>query len=273
MNSLPTILEKIITRKKQEVRERSRAMPLTELQTWVAGAGQARGFEAAMAEKILARQPAVIAEVKKASPSRGIIRADFQAGTIARSYELGGATCLSVLTDEDFFQGSDVYLKEARAVTQLPVIRKDFIVDEYQVVESKVMGADCILLIAASMDASRLKELNALAQDLGMDVLVEVHNEPELDLALELPNRMIGINNRDLHTFEVSLDTTFRLLPRVPADKLVITESGIFSGADVKSMMEKNVFGFLVGESLMRATNPGAQLQSVFYGDGVGNTA
>lgn len=245
-------------------------MPLTELQAWVTDAGQARGFEMAMAEKILARQPAVIAEIKKASPSRGIIRADFQPGTIARSYELGGATCLSVLTDEDFFQGSDVYLKEARAVTQLPVIRKDFIVDEYQVVESRAMGADCILLIAASMDAAKLRELNALAQELGMDVLVEVHNEYELELALALPNRMIGINNRDLHSFEVSLETTFRLLPYIPVDKLVITESGILTEADVSAMMDRNVFGFLVGESLMRADNPGEQLRALFSVEEIG---
>lgn len=239
-------------------------MPLDELESWLANAGAARGFEAAIAGKIEAKQPAVIAEIKKASPSKGVIREDFQPGTIAHSYENGGATCLSVLTDEDFFQGADVYLKEARAVTQLPVIRKDFIVDEYQVVESRVMGADCILLIAAALDFSQLRDLNELAQKIGMDVLVEVHNEAELEKVLTLPNRMIGINNRDLHTFKVNLDTTYRMLDRIPADKLVIAESGINSRADINNLLKKGVYGFLVGETLMRAEDPGSQLRELF---------
>lgn len=239
-------------------------MPLDELESWLANAGAARGFESAVADRIEARQPAVIAEIKKASPSKGVIREDFQPGTIAHSYENGGATCLSVLTDEDFFQGADVYLKEARAVTQLPVIRKDFIVDEYQVIESRVMGADCILLIAAALDFSHLRDLNELAQKVGMDVLVEVHNESELEKVLTLPNRMIGINNRDLHTFEVNLDTTYRMLDRIPPDKLVIAESGIHTRDDVNNLLERGVYGFLVGESLMRAEDPGSQLRKLF---------
>ncbi len=239
-------------------------MPLDELESWLANAGATRGFEAAMADRIEARQPAVIAEIKKASPSKGVIREDFQPGNIAHSYENGGATCLSVLTDEDFFQGADVYLKEARAVTQLPVIRKDFIVDEYQVIESRVMGADCILLIAAALDFSQLRDLNQLAHKIGMDVLVEVHNEMELERVLTLPNRMIGINNRDLHSFKVSLDTTYRMLDRIPTDKLVVSESGINTRDDVNSMLNKGVYGFLVGESLMRAEDPGNQLRELF---------
>lgn len=264
MKSTPTVLKKIIARKYEEVDERQKAVPLANLQAQLPTAEPVRGFEKALAQGIAAQRPSVIAEIKKASPSKGVIRSSYLPGAIAQSYQKGGATCLSVLTDEDFFQGADADLREAKALTTLPVIRKDFIVHEYQVFESRIIGADCILLIVAALEPSQLIELNHLAQDLGLDVLVEVHDEKELELALALPNRLIGINNRDLHTFEVSLETTFRLLPRVPEDRLVITESGIVSRADVEAMMAKGVYGFLVGESLMRANEPGEQLKSLF---------
>lgn len=264
MTNTPTILRNIITRKHEEVRERERQVSLTQLRAAAAAADPARGFVQALAKRIESREPAVIAEIKKASPSKGVIRADFNPAALAESYQAGGATCLSVLTDVDFFQGDDLFLQQARAATALPVIRKDFLVHEYQVVESRAMGADCILLIVAALEPMQLRELNEQAHACGLDVLVEVHNRQELELALELPNRLIGINNRNLHDFEVSLQTTYDLLEAIPSDRLVITESGIITADDVQQMYHHGVFGFLVGETFMRADDPGAKLAEFF---------
>jgi indole-3-glycerol phosphate synthase len=223
-----------------------------------------RGFEASLRRSIAAGQAGVIAEVKKASPSKGVLRADFRPAEIARSYAAGGASCLSVLTDVQFFQGSPEYLEQARAACALPVIRKDFIVDPYQVYEARAMGADAILLIVAALDHGLMVDLDACARELGMDVLVEVHDADELDAALGLKTRLLGINNRNLRTFEVTLDTTIGLLPRIPAERLVVTESGILAPADVKRMRDANVHAFLVGEAFMRAPDPGTELRRLF---------
>jgi indole-3-glycerol phosphate synthase len=223
-----------------------------------------RGFEANLRRNIEAGRAGVIAEVKKASPSKGVLRADFRPADIAQSYENGGAACLSVLTDVQFFQGSPEYLKQARAACDLPVIRKDFIVDPYQVYEARAMGADAILLIVAALDHGLMADLEACAQELGMDVLVEVHDGDELDAALKLKTRLLGINNRNLRTFEVTLDTTIGLLPRIPTERLVVTESGILAPADVKRIRDANVHAFLVGEAFMRAPDPGTELRRLF---------
>lgn len=264
MTETPTILRKIIARKHEEVRERQSQVSLAELRAAAQAADPARGFVQALAARIEQRQPGVIAEIKKASPSKGVIRADFDPAALAASYQAGGATCLSVLTDVDFFQGDDLYLQQARAAATLPVIRKDFLVHEYQVVESRAMGADCVLLIVAALDPVQLRDLNQQAHEYGLDVLVEVHNRQELDLALQLPNRLIGINNRNLHNFEVTLQTTYDLLAAIPDDRLVVTESGILTADDVQQMYAHNVFGFLVGETFMRADDPGARLSEFF---------
>lgn len=264
MKDAPTILKKIIARKHEEVRERKAVASLAQLRETAAVAGATRGFAQALVDRIESRRPAVIAEIKKASPSKGIIRPDFDPQALALSYQAGGATCLSVLTDVDFFQGADRYLLEARAATRLPVIRKDFVVDEYQVVEARALGADCILLIVAALDFAQLRDLNQQAHDLGLDVLVEVHDRAELELALQLPNRLIGINNRNLHTFDVSLQTTFDLLKDIPQERAVITESGIVTREDVLQMMDRHVYGFLVGETFMRSGDPGATLAEFF---------
>jgi indole-3-glycerol phosphate synthase len=264
MSNPPTVLRKIIARKWQEIAERSLKVSLDELKTLAQKAPAARGFVRAIEHNIAIGKPAVIAEIKKASPSKGVIRENFIPQELARSYEAGGATCLSVLTDVDFFQGADSYLKEARAAVSLPVIRKDFLVDEYQVYEARAMGADCILLIVAALTDDKLIELNNLAHSLGMDVLVEVHDSQELAQALRLPNRLIGINNRNLHTFEVSLDNTYGLLDKIDAARIVVTESGITSSADVSAMRARAVHAFLVGEAFMRAEDPGAALQEFF---------
>lgn len=229
--------------------------------------GAPRGFERALIQRAESQQSAVIAEIKKASPSKGVIRQDFNPAAIAKDYEKHGAACLSVLTDVDFFMGSDQYLMEAREATALPVIRKDFIVDEYQIYEAWTMGADCILLIAAALDLSHLKELNGCARELGMDVLVEVHNQAEMQDALQLPNRLIGVNNRDLHTFDVSLNTTLSLLRELPPERLLVTESGILEKSDVDLMLNNGVYGFLVGETFMRADSPGQKLSELFSFD------
>jgi indole-3-glycerol phosphate synthase len=223
-----------------------------------------RGFENSLRTNIAAGHAGVIAEVKKASPSKGVLRADFHPADIAASYESHGASCLSVLTDVNFFQGSPEYLRQARAACTLPVLRKDFMVDMYQVYEARAMGADAILLIVSALDHGLMAELEACAQELGMDVLVEVHDGDELTAALKLQTRLVGINNRNLRTFETSLDTTIGLLPRIPADKLVVTESGIRVQDDVKRMRDANVHAFLVGEAFMRAPDPGAELRRLF---------
>jgi len=222
------------------------------------------GFERSLRASIAAGHAAVIAEIKKASPSKGVLREDFQPALIAESYARNGAACLSVLTDERFFQGSVAYLQAARAACELPVLRKDFMVDEYQVMEAGAMGADCILLIAACLEDSRMADLEAAAHALGLDVLVEVHDGEELDRALKLKTPLVGINNRNLRTFDVTLDTTLGLLPRAPADRLLVTESGILGAADVKRMRDANVNAFLVGEAFMRAPDPGVALANLF---------
>jgi indole-3-glycerol phosphate synthase len=260
----PTILRQIIARKHEEIALRQGRSSIAELRSRAGEQAPARGFVRALARRIEKDEAAVIAEIKKASPSKGVIRADFDPVAIARSYEAAGAACLSVLTDVDFFQGADLYLQQAREATSLPVIRKDFLVDPYQIVEARALGADCVLLIVAALTPTQLHDLNALALELGMDVLVEVHDRAELDLALELPNRLIGINNRNLHTFDVTLQTTFDLLSAIPDDRLVITESGILTRADVAAMRERQVHGFLVGESFMRAPEPGEKLAELF---------
>jgi indole-3-glycerol phosphate synthase len=224
-----------------------------------------RGFLTAMESRLAASDPAVIAEVKKASPSKGVIREDFDPPAIAAAYEKAGAACMSVLTDRDFFQGHEDYLVAARAACRLPVIRKDFIVDTYQVAEARAINADCILLIVACLEDAQMQELAHCAQELGMDVLVEVHDERELERALVLETRLVGINNRNLHTFETSLDTTFRLLPEVPSDLIVITESGIHTEKDVKTMRQNGVHSFLVGEAFMREEDPGEALKALFF--------
>lgn len=263
--SLPTILENIVARKYEEVKENRARVSLDELQRLAASADAPRGFAQALRQRAAAQQPAVIAEVKKASPSKGVIRENFNPAEIAVSYQQGGAACLSVLTDIDFFQGSPEYLQQARAACDLPIIRKDFMVDPYQVVEARAMGADCILLIVASLEDGQMAELNAAAVELGMDVLVEVHDGAELDRALQLDTPLVGINNRNLHTFEVSLDTTLQLLPGVPADRLAVTESGILTRADVELMLDNGVYSFLVGEAFMRASDPGMELKRLFF--------
>lgn len=267
MNSVmnqPTVLTKILDRKAEEVARRSQQVSLDALKERCQEPREIRGFASALQFKINQGLAAVIAEVKKASPSKGIIREDFDPVSIARSYEKGGAACLSVLTEEEFFLGSDEYLKMAREATRLPVLRKDFIMDAYQVYESYVLGADCILLIVAAMGQFELEGLHDTARELGMDVLIEVHNEDELDRALLIENPMIGINNRDLNTFNTTLDTTFGLLDKIPDDRIVVTESGILTIDDVAAMRGHNVNAFLVGETFMRAEEPGMKLLEMF---------
>ena len=256
----PTILKKIIARKWEEIAERSEAVPLAQLVLAAEQADTPRGFARALARQTNAGKAGIIAEIKKASPSKGVIREDFRPGDIARSYEQAGATCLSVLTDHHFFQGHEDYLVEARKACALPAIRKDFIVSPYQVYEARAIGADCILLIAAALDDQTMQELNALAIELGMDVLIEVHNAEELERTLKLDNQLLGINNRNLHTFEVSLETTYSLLESIPDDRLVVTESGIHNKGDITEMFAHSVKAFLVGEAFMRAEDPGQEL-------------
>ncbi|MHC5350925.1 indole-3-glycerol phosphate synthase TrpC [Pseudomonas sp. A46] len=264
--SIPTILEKILARKAEEVAERRARVSLAEMEALARSADAPRGFARALMERAERHQPAVIAEVKKASPSKGVLREHFVPAQIARSYEAGGAACLSVLTDIDFFQGSDAYLQEARAACSLPVIRKDFLIDPYQVVEARAIGADCVLLIVSALEDGRMKELAATAREVGLDVLVEVHDSEELDRALNcLDTPLVGINNRSLHSFEVSLETTLDLLPRIPRDRLVVTESGILNRADVELMEVSGVYAFLVGEAFMRAEEPGTELGRLFF--------
>ena len=258
------ILEKIVAVKHQEVAAARKKVSLEAMRADAESRVLTRDFEGALRRKIAAGRPAVIAEVKKASPSKGVLRPDFIAADIAQSYAEHGAACLSVLTDRQFFQGQPDYLKQARASCDLPVLRKDFLVDPYQVYEARAMGADCILLIAACLQDSQMADFEAIARNLGMAVLVEVHDGAELDRALRLKTPLIGINNRNLRTFEVSLDTTLTLLPRLPADRLLVTESGILNAADVRKMRDAGVHAFLVGEAFMRAPEPGEALASLF---------
>jgi len=260
----PDILKRILAVKAEEIAAAQAAKSLETVRDEARAQPLSRGFVAAIRDKIAAGQSAVIAEIKKASPSKGVIRADFRPAEIAADYAAHGAACLSVLTDRQFFQGAPEYLQAARAACSLPVLRKDFLVDPYQVYEARAMGADAILLIAAALDLPAMRDLEALAHDLGMAVLVEVHDGDELDQALQLATPLLGINNRDLRSFDVTLQTTLDLLPRIPAEKIVVTESGILGPDDVALMRRNRVNAFLVGEAFMRQPSPGAALASLF---------
>jgi indole-3-glycerol phosphate synthase len=264
MNNPPDILKKILARKHEEIAERQARVSMQSLARQAQQSEPARGFVKAMQANIASGKPAVIAEIKKASPSRGILREDFRPADIAISYAQGGAACLSVLTDRDFFQGSEVYLQQARAACNLPVIRKDFLIDPYQVVEARAIGADCILLIVAALDDARMAELALVAESLGMDILVEVHDAQELERALRLDLTLVGINNRNLRSFEVSLQTTLDLLKAIPKDRIVVTESGILTPEHVALMRSNHVHAFLVGEAFMKAEEPGEKLRELF---------
>ena len=258
------ILDKILAVKREEVATASAARPLAAVRVAAEAQPAARDFVGAIRIKISGGKVAVIAEIKKASPSKGVIRADFRPAEIAADYELHGAGCLSVLTDRQFFQGSEAYLREARAACSLPVLRKDFLVDPYQVYEARAMGADAILLIVAALSLAQMQEMEAIAHGLGMGVLVECHDAAELDIALQLQTPLVGINNRNLRSFEVSLDTTLSQLGRIPEERIVVTESGILTAADVVLMRKNGVHAFLVGEAFMRAASPGAELARLF---------
>jgi indole-3-glycerol phosphate synthase len=259
------ILNTILARKAEEIAERSARVPLADLIERANDASPVRGFANALHERIATGDAAVIAEIKKASPSKGVIRHDFRPAEIAMSYEFGGAACLSVLTDVDFFQGADAYLQQARDACALPVLRKDFTIDPYQVYEARALGADCILLIVAALDDGQLVDLSGLAMQLEMDVLVEVHDIDELERALQVPVPLIGINNRNLRTFEVSLENTLAMKDAVPKDRLLVTESGIVTPGDVTRMRAEGVHAFLVGETFMRADEPGEALRQLFF--------
>jgi indole-3-glycerol phosphate synthase len=259
-----TVLTRILAHKRKEVAQRSAATPQSLLESRAVRQPAARGFVRALQARIDDGEPAVIAEIKKASPSKGLIRADFDPVAIARSYARAGAACLSVLTDEHFFLGHDDYLAAARDVVTLPVLRKDFTVDAYQLYEARALGADCVLLIVTALGAGQLKEFHGLARELGLDVLVEVHDASELESALALDPALIGINNRNLHTFETRLDTTYALLERIPENTIVVTESGIRDPAQVSEMRARGVNAFLVGEAFMREPDPGAALKALF---------
>ena len=262
---MSNILDKILATKREEIRLTSSYRPIEDLQREVGDAPIVRNFEQAIRNKIANGESAVIAEIKKASPSKGVIREQFDPITIAQTYEQNGAACLSVLTDRDYFMGAAEYLVAARSATQLPVLRKDFIVDPYQIFEARCMGADCILLIVAALEQSQMVELEHVATQLGMSVLVEAHSQEEFERAIQLETSLIGVNNRDLRTFETSLETTFGLISALPEDRILITESGIHDRADVTLMRERGVFAFLVGEAFMRQPDPGEALKSFFY--------
>lgn len=259
------ILAKIMARKKEEVAARSARVCLAQLRDQISDQDAPRGFVQSIQNRIAAGAPAVIAEIKKASPSKGVIRDPFYPAEIARSYQDGGACCLSVLTDVDYFQGCDDYLRQARAACKLPVLRKDFMLDPYQIFEARAIGADCILLIVAALNDDQLQTLSDTAVQLGLDVLIEVHDAAELKRALRLPSPLVGINNRNLRTFETRLQTTLDLLEQIPAERIVVTESGIFTGEDVALMRQNQVHAFLVGEAFMRAQEPGQKLQELFF--------
>ena len=264
MTATPNILQRILATKAEEVTARSSVRPLTQLRDEIRNLAPTRGFHAALAHAIEGGDAGIIAEIKKASPSKGLLRPEFDVEAIARSYVRAGAVCLSVLTDEQFFQGSSAYLHQARAACELPLLRKDFVVDPWQVYESRVMDADCILLIAAALPDTMLRELTEMAIDIGLDVLVEVHNAAELERALQLPTPLVGVNNRDLKSFDTDITTTLQLLPAIPAERLVITESGIRSREDVRRMRAAGVHGFLIGEAFMLADDPGEKLSELF---------
>ncbi|WP_062268001.1 indole-3-glycerol phosphate synthase TrpC [Endozoicomonas arenosclerae] len=264
MNKRPTILNKIVERKQEEVAERQAALSMKDVIAKARHTEKTRGFTKSLEARTENQQAAIIAEIKKASPSKGVIRENFDPASIAKSYEEAGASCLSVLTDKDFFQGAESYLQEARSACSLPVLRKDFMVDPWQIYESRMIGADCILLIVSCLSDGELQEFSSTALDLGMDVLVEVHGADELERALPLEGTLLGINNRNLHTFEVTLDNTFSLLSQIPEGRKVITESGIHTVENVDSMFARGVNNFLVGEAFMRQDNPGEGLTNLF---------
>ena len=264
MSEAATVLKNIISRKWEQVAERKQRCGMGQLQAMMNEQSACRGFVRAIEARVGTGRAAVVAEIKKASPSKGVIREHFQPAEIAASYAQGGAACLSVLTDEEFFQGADAHLQQARAACSLPVLRKDFVVDPYQVLEARAIGADCILLIATALADAQFAELNAAAGELGLDVLIEVHDREDLERSLGFGHTLVGINNRDLHSFETSLDTTLDLLPHIPEQRLVVTESGIHSAADVALLRANRVHAFLVGEAFMRAADPGARLAEMF---------
>jgi indole-3-glycerol phosphate synthase len=264
MAQTPDILKTILRRKAEEVAERMQRTPLSALERELESAPPSRGFVGALRDRVDAGGTAVIAEIKKASPSKGVLREPFDPAAIAVSYERGGAACLSVLTDVDFFQGSDAYLQQARAACSLPVLRKDFVIDPYQVYEARALGADCILLIVAALDDARLRQLLDLADELQLAALVEVHDAAEMQRALATPAPLIGVNNRNLRTFEITLDTTLELMQDFPENRLLVTESGIHTRDDVKLMRERGVHAFLVGEAFMKAADPGGKLVELF---------
>ena len=264
MSCSTTILDRIIARKRQEVSDRQAQRSIQDLESMLADQDATRGFTDRLVKQAMAEKSAVIAEIKRASPSKGLLRADFQPALHAQQYETAGASCLSILTDQDFFQGSDDDLQAARGACNLPVIRKDFMVDPYQIIESRALGADCILLIVAALGDTDLKPLHETALSVDLDVLIEVHDERELERALALDNRLIGINNRNLHTFETSLEVTLDLLRLIPDDRLLITESGILQAKDVELMHAYGIYGFLVGEAFMRQSDPGVALTGLF---------
>lgn len=264
MTQVADILRQILQTKQEEIRQASQQLPISKLEEKIQSQNATRGFEQALHARIDAGLPAIIAEIKKASPSKGVIREDFDPVNIAKEYAEAGAACLSVLTDEQYFMGCKDYLEQARAACSLPVLRKDFMIDPYQVYEARAIGADCILLIVAALGDGQMSELYSLSHELGMDVLIEVHNGDELQRALDLSPHLVGINNRDLHTFETSLQTTLDLLGYIPDQCLVVTESGIHTSEDVCMLRDHDVHAFLVGEAFMREKHPGDALESLF---------
>ena len=265
MTDTPDILKKILATKAEEVARRKLNVPLSTLEEIAGGVENPRGFYRALLANASAKKPAIIAEIKKASPSKGVIREDFRPVEIALNYAMNGASCLSVLTDKEYFQGSEVYLQMARERCPLPVLRKDFMIDSYQVYESRALGADCILLIVAALEDEKMLELSDTASKLGMDVLVEVHDAEEMERALKLDTKLIGVNNRNLRTFETSLQTTLDLKEMVPEERLIVTESGIHTQDDVFLMMDNGIYTFLVGEAFMRAEYPGQKMRELFF--------
>ena len=264
MSDTPDILKTILAKKAEEIAKRKQGMTIADLEEIAYGMEKPRGFYTALQSKVAAQKPAIIAEIKKASPSQGVIRENFDPIAIGQDYAMNGAACLSVLTDKEFFQGSEAYLQMVRERCPLPVLRKDFMIDAYQIYEARALGADCILLIVAALEDGLMHELAQIATKLGMDVLVEVHDAAEMERALKLDTRLIGINNRNLRTFETALQTTLDLKAQVPADRMVITESGIHTPDDVKLMQDNGVYAFLVGEAFMRAERPGQKMRELF---------